>query len=129
MRCGERVPWNGTNGRLNRSEGFYNGSLGSVLFFKARSKSLKMNSRVFRWASGGSKICHMCEWGVDETIVHMLLECHKYERERMGMREIVTQEIGIEEWNRLLEGNIKMVMEFLLGLSILHEGTRRIIID
>lgn len=31
------------------------------------------------------------------------------------------------EWNRMLEGNVKRVMDFLLGLYTFQEGTRRTI--
>ena len=61
-----------------KSEAFYDGSLGSILLFKARTKSLEVNSRVYRWANEGSKECRMCTWGVDETIVHVLIECPCY---------------------------------------------------
>lgn len=39
------------------------------------TKSLEVNSRVYRWKNGGSKLCMMCERGVDETVEHLLLEC------------------------------------------------------
>ena len=34
-----------------KSECFYDGSMGSELPFKARTKSLEVNSRVYRWAN------------------------------------------------------------------------------
>lgn len=49
---------------------------------------------------------------VDDTIDHMLLECPRYERERLRMVEIMTQETGTEAWDRMLEGNVKRVMDF-----------------
>lgn len=42
------------------------------------------------------------------------------------MIEVITQEI-VEEWNRILEGNIKRVMEFLLELGILWEQAKKTI--
>ena len=42
-------------------EWFYDGSLGDDLLFKARTKSLELNSRVYRWRNEGSSVCRMCD--------------------------------------------------------------------
>lgn len=39
-----------------KCEAFYNGSrLGSVLFFKARNKSIEVNSGTYRWVIGEAR--------------------------------------------------------------------------
>jgi len=81
-----------------RRELFFDGDLGSSLLFKARSKSLEVNSRVYRWMNEGSKLCRMCDVGRDETIEHLVLECPMYANDRREMMSTVTREIGIERW-------------------------------
>ena len=62
--------------------------MGSELLFKARTKNLEVNSRVYRWANEGSKTRRMCDREVDETIEHVMLQCTRYERERAEMMEV-----------------------------------------
>ena len=104
-----------------RSECFYDGSRSGELLFKARTQSLEVNSRTYRWENDGDKTCKMCDSGRDETIEHVLLECEKYERERRSMIEDVKEEIGSELWESMVqegEGiNPTRVVLFLLGLS------------
>ena len=78
-------------------ESCYDGSYGSDLLFKARTKSLELNSRVYRWTNGGSKTCIVCESGEDETIEHMITECDRYVDARARMLNIVKEQIGVEE--------------------------------
>ena len=100
-----------------RSELFFDGNLGSSLLFKARSKSLEVNSRVYRWRNEGSKQCRMCDGGQDETVEHLLLECPGYESERREMMSAVTGEMGTERWAAVQGEGTNRVMEVLLGLS------------
>ena len=66
-----------------KCERFYDGSRSAELLFKARTKSLELNSRTYRWENDGDKSCKMCDSGKDETIEHVLLECVKYEQEKV----------------------------------------------
>ncbi|KAG0725205.1 hypothetical protein GWK47_039070 [Chionoecetes opilio] len=56
-----------------RNERFYDSGYGGDLLFRARKKSLEVNSRMYRWKNGGSKVCVMCVTGVDETVEHLML--------------------------------------------------------
>ena len=105
-----------------RSESFYDGSHGGDLLFRARTKSLEVNSRVYRWKNGGSKVCEVCERGVDETVEHFLLECEGYGDARDRMCGVVIEEIGVEVWNQMRERNNGGLTEYLLGLCV--EGER-----
>ena len=98
-------------------EWLYDGSLGGDLIFKARTKSLELNSRVYRWRNEGSSLCRMCEAGVDETVDHLLLECVCYDAERNEMVEGIDEEVGRGEWGRLQALGNGRVIEALLGLS------------
>lgn len=107
-----------------RREPFYDGSIGSELIFKARTKSLELNSRTYRWANEGNKACKMCESGEDETVEHILLKCVRYERERREMLGAIVQEIGEDEWNDVVgryEWVIDRIVIYLLGLSDLNK--------
>ena len=110
-----------------RSECFYDGSVGSELFFKARTKSLEVYSRVYRWSNEGSKICRMCERGVDETIEHLLLQCEGYDREREMMLYVVKREMGEGKWEEICEMQewelVRPVL-CLLGLSRMDKWNR-----
>ena len=44
-----------------------------------------MNDRTYRWSEDRRKECVMCDRGVDETVVHLMLECKRGERARAGM--------------------------------------------
>ena len=37
--------------------------------------------QMVRWSR--SKVCQVCDMGEDETVEHVVLECEKYERNRM----------------------------------------------
>ena len=75
-------------------ERWYDGSLGSDLLFRARAQCMDVNVRNYRWSESGSKECQMCDRGEDETVEHVLLECDKYDRERMNMMRVVLTEMG-----------------------------------
>ena len=104
-------------------ESCYDGSYGSDLLFKARTKSLELNSRVYRWTNGGSKTCIVCESGEDETIEHMITECDRYVDARARMLNIVKEQIGVEEWNRMSERNDNTEVKYLLCLHIERKCT------
>ena len=110
-----------------KCEVFYDGSLGSSLLFKARTKSLEVNSRTYRWADNGSKICQKCVGGIDETVEHFMLMCPRYEEERDYLLGIVAQELSVDQWDRVAEGDIDEIMKFLLGLSRVEETNKKII--
>ena len=36
-----------------------------------------------------SKVCQMCDMGDDEAMEHVVLECEKYDRDRMKMMRVI----------------------------------------
>ena len=96
-------------------ERWYDGSLGSDLLFRARAQCMDVNERKYRWSDSGSKVCQMCDMGEDETVEHVLLECGKYDRERMDMMRVVLTEMGFR-MNDLVEMTGRERMVLLLGL-------------
>ena len=102
-----------------KTEPCYDGSLGSELLFKARTKSLELNSGTYRWENNGEKTCRKCDTGVDETVEHVLLECVKYERDREHMLNVVKEAVGPDRWAEISPpaGDPIHLVLFLLGLS------------
>ena len=105
-------------------ERWYDGSLGSDLLFRARAQCMDVNVRNYRGSESGSKVCQMCDMGEDETVEHVLLECDKYDRERMNMMRVVLTEMGCE-MNELVERTGREWMVLLLGLC--RDTTERMI--
>jgi hypothetical protein len=61
-------------------EGYWDGSRGATLIFKARVGDLTVGKRDNKWA--GREDCWRCGAGVEEDIPHLLLECPAYQEER-----------------------------------------------
>ena len=68
--------------RISKSELFYDGNWAGKLLFKARTKSLELNVRTYRWNENRQRMCMQCGLGVDETVEHMFLEYEGYANER-----------------------------------------------
>ena len=96
-------------------ERWYDGSLGSDLLFRARAQCMDVNARNYRWSESHSKVCQMCDMEEDETVEHVVLECVKYDRERMEMMRVVLSEMGCRV-NELVERTGREWMVLLLGL-------------
>ena len=58
----------------------------------------------------------MCDMGEDETVEHVILECEKYDRDRIEMMRVIFPELGWDESERM-EKTGKEWMVLLLGLS------------
>ena len=102
----------------------YDGSLGGDLLFQARAQCMDVNARNYRWSESQSKVCQMCDMGEDETVEHVVLECERYNRERMEMMRVVLVEMGYEA-NVRVERTGREWMVLLLGLC--DESTERMI--
>ena len=63
---------------------FWDNSRGSALLFKARSDSLELARRKFRWTTSDSDVCQVCSLQTSETITHFLLECPCYADRRQS---------------------------------------------
>jgi hypothetical protein len=102
------------------SERWYDGSWGSQLLFKARSQSLEVNARTYRWNESRSKVCEMCDLNENETVVHVLVECNRYERERTRLLEVLEGEVGsliTNEWFAREDQGISVVLGFESGMN------------
>ncbi len=108
-------------------ESWYDGSLAGDLLFQARAQCMNVNTRNYRWSESRSKVCQKCDMGEDETVVHVMRECEKYERDRWEMMRVVQWEIGwvANEVNRAVERYERDWMLLLLGLS--RETTKRMV--
>ena len=86
---------------------------------------MNLNARNYRWSESRSKVCQKCDMGEDETVVHVMLECEKYERDRWQMNRVVQSEMGwvADEVNGEVERYERDWMLLLLGLN--GEATER----
>ena len=57
----------------------------------------------------------MCDMGEDETVEHVVLECEKFERDRMEMIRVILTEMG-REMNEVIERTGREWMVLLVGL-------------
>ena len=94
---------------------WYDGSLGGDLFRARAPQCMNVNARNYRWSESRSKACQMCDREEDETVVHVILECEKYDRERREMMRVILLELGCNE-NELVEKTGREWMVLLLGL-------------
>ena len=103
-------------------EDFYDGSWGSSLLFKARSGSLELNERTYRFNEGGSKDCvHGCvlNGGVAvESIQHIMTECNGYTEIMNWAINEYSQVLGVDNFREItLRGDDDQGMGFFLGLG------------
>ena len=121
MECKETLEWYRKK-KFPKYESFYEGTLGSDLLFRARTQCLNVNTRNYRWSESQSKECQMCDRGVDETVLHVVLECEKYSRERTRMMQVFLREMG-EDINVSMERRTgREWMILLLRLSGITNG-------
>ena len=99
-----------------KCEIFYDGSWGSELLFKARSQSLEVNGRTYRWSADGGRLCNVCESREVESVSHVIVECERYEQERRIFIEHVNKEMNENVFGRWNEDE-KDVMCLLLGIK------------
>ena len=71
--------------------------------------------RNYRWSESCNKVCQMCDMGEDESVEHVVLECEKYERDRMEMLQVILTELG-HSWDERVEKTGREWMVLLLGL-------------
>ncbi len=77
---------------------------------------MDVTARNYHWSEFCSKVCYMCDKGEDETVEHVMLECEKYQRDRLEMMEVAVSEMGWDV-NEVIEITEKEWMVLLLGLS------------
>ena len=84
-----------------RWENYYDGSWEAKLLFKAKSESLEVNCRTYRWNNGGVWWCEKCsreEIPIREDVKNIILECMAYNNEREELINYIIQEIVGEKW-------------------------------
>ena len=86
--------------------------------------TLEVNARMYRWNADKSKECKMCSTGQVESVNHVLVECHKYERERDVLIQVVMEEWGMEFFNEWAENEGNSMCRLL---GIVGEANKRII--
>lgn len=117
QKMGEKVTlaWYASKERP-RHEKFYDGGLGGQLLFKARSQSLELNARTYRWSANGRKECDQCTTEEHETVEHAVLRCAKYDRERSDLMNVVNEATERGVWEERMREDDNG-MKFLLGLD------------
>ena len=76
-----------------------------VIFSSDRAQCMDVNERNYRWSESRSKVYQMCDMGEDESVEHVVLECEKYERDRMEMMQVT--ELG-HSWDERVEKRKRM---------------------
>ena len=71
-----------------KNEAWYDSSLGGDLLFRVRAQCVEVNDMTYRWSEDRRKECEMCDKSVDETVVHLMLECKMYERARADIMRV-----------------------------------------
>ena len=92
---------------------------------------MDVNERNYRWSESCSKVCQlMCDMGEDESVEHVVLECEKYERDRMEMMQVILTELG-HSWDERVEntGWVLLHTEYrmVLLLGLCRETNERMI--
>ena len=102
-------------------ESFYDGSWGSSLLFKARSGSLEVNERTYRFNPRNSKECeHGCIVNgrvAEETIQHIMTECSGYSEAMAWAIDEYKRVMGEDGFREIiLRGDEDQGTNFFLGL-------------
>ena len=98
-----------------RRELFYDGSLGSSLLFKARTESVELNSRTYRWQENDDK-CKFCVGQFKEDVSHWIVECKLYDQERTCFIIKMVEIIGEERWE-VVRNREDQGLGFILGIE------------
>ena len=113
-----------------RWESCYDGSWEAKPPFKAKSESLEVNSRTYRWNNGGRWWCEKCsneENPRREDVKHIMLKCEWYNEEREEWERKISHEIGIEEWierKQREDNGMKLIMGVEEYNSNIVKGTK-----
>lgn len=99
-----------------RKEIYYDGSYASELLFKARSLSLEVNNRTYRFSETKNKECLACLSGIDETVEHVVCECPAYGGERNNFKNNIIESVGSSTWSREC-GDDEGMFKLMVGIS------------
>jgi hypothetical protein len=106
------------NKKQPKKEDIYDGSWSSYsssLLFKARSGSIEVNARTYRWNGVGDR-CLWCDLGEKETLGHMMVECMGHTQERELFLRTIRQVLGEECLESIIERE-DYGMSVLLGFE------------
>ena len=106
---------------MPRHECMYEGSYASELLFKARSQSLEVNARTYRWSVDGSRECKSCGTAAEESVFHLIVECSSYVNEWNVLMRHVREVCGaecMESWDEENERGMCVI----LGISGVAEA-------
>ena len=103
------------NKELPKVETIYDGSFNGVLFFKARTLSLEVKSRTYRWSEDQSKICQVC-CQEEESLQHLLAECVGYQEIRSAFIGEIIEILGLTAWGEVSTRE-DYGIAYLLGLG------------
>ena len=94
---------------------FYDGSLGSSLLFKARTESVELNARTYRWQENDDK-CKLCVRKPKEDVTHWIVECEFYDVERTSFIRKIVGIIGEERWE-VIRMRDDLGLGYILGIE------------
>ena len=98
-------------------EPLYCGDFASQLLFRARTQSLEVNARTYRWSDNGNKECKCCDLKVDESVEHIILDCPRYDCERENLESLFMDKIGLEKWMELRDDR-SLYISKILGIDL-----------
>ena len=103
------------NKEAPKVENIYDGSLNGILFFKARTLSLELKTRTYRWSEDNSKICQVC-CQEEESLQHILAECVGYHEIRLAFIGEMIEILGLAVWEDISTRD-DYAIAYLLGLE------------
>jgi hypothetical protein len=106
-----------------RMEDIYDGSWASSLLFKARTGSLEVNGRTYRWSGVGEE-CTWCNLQEKETVHHLMVECEGHRQERELYLESLSHSLGEELLVGVLQSE-DLGLGVLLGFECEDERLKR----
>ena len=98
-----------------KKEIFYTGDWASSLLFKARSNSLEVNDRTYRFRENRDRNCVVCNMRVRETLDHLFVECPAYEQARDGVIRDFIDILGENKFREIISSDDNG-LGFFLGL-------------
>ena len=100
-----------------KMEFFFDGNWASTLLFKARSNSMEINDRTYRFNEGRIRECEMCRNGIIdgafETTIHLIAECEAYDNARGRAMEQYIDIMGRDWFDEVVSADDSGLSHFL----------------
>ena len=101
-----------------KKEIFYSGDMGSSLLFKARTNSLEINDRTYRYNESRDKLCKMCNRRAEETLDHLITDCSAYDSARDIAISKYKGILGESRFREIIDSEVdENGLGFLLGIG------------